>query len=972
MRAAALGLAGAVLLLLAAPASADIGDFLGKPVASVRITAEGRAVADPRLLMLIETPVGTPLSVAAVRETVTHLFALGRYEDVVVHADTAATGVALVYDLVPLHPIDTIRFAGAIEPGVDPRHLRRVVRERYGEAPLPANQEAIARAVAEDLHQRGYRRARVTPAVQLSHDPDRATLTLTIEPGTRTRIGVVEVAGVAADIAPPLLNELRLQPGKPYEPEAIDARVRKYEEHRRSDGFLGATARVVFTLDAEERVANGTLTVAPGSKVRVEFKGDPLPGSKQSELVPIEQEATVNEDTLEDFRQRIEDYFHQLGFRDAKAEHTEHDVNGVLVVTYTINRGPAYRVADVQIDGARSVSLSDLQPFVRLGSGQPFTRAALERDVSSLEEFYRRQGFSAVTIDQEVTPLPATGASEVPLLVRLSVVENALATIESVQLRGNTAMPDAELRAKLSLQPGQPFYATQMVMDRDTIQLEYANRGYQNATVSSSPGLSGDGRRANVIYAVNPGPRLIVDHVLIVGNERTRTETIERELRIKPGDPLGLSAVLETQRRLVELGLFRRVRITQVDVGDEALRDVLVSIEESPATTIGYGGGLEVGARIRTSADTGAAVQRLEFAPRAFFEVGRRNLFDKNRSINLFTRISLRPADEVTPLDPTAANAEGYDFSEYRVLGTYREPRIFGTVADGFVTGTVEQQVRSSFDFARRAFNFEVARALTREVSLSGNYQIQWTKLFNERIAPDDKPTIDRLFPQLLLSSVSASIVDTTRDDIVDPTKGRYLSANGQLAPERLGSEVGFVKSYFTAQFFRSMPFHSTVLATSARLGMAYRFAEDVPLDDGGQPVVDAELVQELPASERFFAGGDTTVRGFPLDSLGTPETLDKNGFALGGNALVIFNVELRTPIKGGFGVVGFLDTGNVFARTTDIDLGDLRSSAGFGIRYKSPVGPIRIDLGFKLGRQIVGGVLEPLTALHLSLGQAF
>ena len=104
----------------------------------------------------------------------------------------------------------------------------------------------------------------------------------------------------------------------------------------------------------------------------------------------------------------------------------------------------------------------------------------------------------------------------------------------------------------------------------------------------------------------------------------------------------------ESQKNLVELGLFRRVRITQVEVGDEALRDVLVTIEESPATTIGYGGGLEVGARIRTSANTGAAEQHLEFAPRAFFEIGRRNLFDKNRSINLFTRISLRPTDDVT------------------------------------------------------------------------------------------------------------------------------------------------------------------------------------------------------------------------------------------------------------------------------------------------------------------------------------
>jgi len=130
--------------------------------------------------------------------------------------------------------------------------------------------------------------------------------------------------------------------------------------------------------------------------------------------------------------------------------------------------------------------------------------------------------------------------------------------------------------------------------------------------------------------------------------------------------------------------------------------------------------------------------------------------------------------------------------------------------------------------------------------------------------------------------------------------------------------------------------------------------------------------IEELPQSERFFAGGDTTVRGFALDTLGTPATIDKNGFPIGGNGVVLFNAELRVPVGRGVGFVGFLDTGNVFAQVSDIYLGDLRSSAGFGVRYKSPVGPIRIDLGFKLRREVVAGQLERLTALHISFGEAF
>jgi outer membrane translocation and assembly module TamA len=320
-------------------------------------------------------------------------------------------------------------------------------------------------------------------------------------------------------------------------------------------------------------------------------------------------------------------------------------------------------------------------------------------------------------------------------------------------------------------------------------------------------------------------------------------------------------------------------------------------------------------------------------------------------------------------------------FAEYRVLGTYREPRVLGTAADAALSATLEQQIRSSFDFARRALSAEVGHRLSPSVSLSGNYQLQHTRIFNDQIAPSDRLLIDRLFPQVRLSSFSLSAVQSTRDDVVDPKSGHYLSANGQVAAEAIGSEVGFFKSFFAAQFFHTLPnARGTVLATSVRLGMATGFPRTVAattpdgepiLDPSGQPVT--AVVEDLPASERFFAGGDTTVRGFALDQLGTSETLDKNGFAIGGNGLVILNAELRMPVRGSIGVVGFLDSGNVYAKTTHIDLSELRTSVGFGVRYRSPVGPIRIDLGFKLSRhEIVPGVRESLTALHISLGQAF
>ena len=268
---------------------------------------------------------------------------------------------------------------------------------------------------------------------------------------------------------------------------------------------------------------------------------------------------------------------------------------------------------------------------------------------------------------------------------------------------------------------------------------------------------------------------------------------------------------------------------------------------------------------------------------------------------------------------------------------------------------------------------------MTRTLSVSGSYQIQRTTVFNVSVSPADQLLIDRTFPQYLLSSFAASLIRDTRDDAVAPGAGEYLSANSQFAARRIGSQVGFAKSFFTAQLFRTLPgTQGIVFAGNARLGLAGGFPRDA-IDNAGRPIVDTGgrplVIRDLPQSERFYAGGDTTVRGFALDRLGVRhvpsrpgDTIDPNGFSLGGNGLVIFNAEVRAPVRASLGVVGFADTGNVFARVADIDLGELRSAVGVGLRYKSPVGPIRVDLGFKVKRQ----VNEGLTAWFVAFGQAF
>ena len=922
---------------------AAIDDYLGKPIASVRLLIEGRDTTDPAVARVVETPVGQPLTVAAVRDTISHLFSLGRFDDIRVDATLDGGRVALRYELSPIHRVTQIQFTGGVNaPGIDAGVMRKAVVDRFGTSPSLGQVDQLRQIVSDVLRERGYLHPEIRPRADIAHAPDRATLVFVIEPGPRTAVGDIDIVGTPAVPRAELLGRLHLAPGAPYQRDALNDRVERYVADRRKAGYYEAKITVTPTLVNSDRTANLLLTVMPGARVRVVFNGDTLPESKRVELVPVQREGSVDEDLLEDSTNRIEDYLRSEGYRDARAPHAREEANGELRVSFDVRRGREYRVDRLEISGNASVPLAELAPVLKLGDGQPFAESKLDADMAAVEDLYHRRGFVSAKVRSAEEPQPTDAAAGfVPLRVRLVINEGPRTVVSGLTIQGNRVMSEATVKEDLGLQPGRPYVDTQLVLDRDAIQTRYANLGYPNVTVDANPNFTADRTGAAPVFTVHEGTRLFVDHVLIVGNVRTSTDTIERELQFKPGDPLSEAAKIETRRRLATLGLFRRIQITELAHGDEAKHDVVVTIEESPATTVLFGLGGDGRFRVvRTVA--GGTSDRLDVAPRGSFQISRRNLFGKNRSVSLFTSVSVRLQKQqvFTDQDILTTN-DVFAPPEYRVIGTYVEPRIFNTSADALITGTVEQQARSSFNFARRGVSAQLKRQVTREVQLFTSYQLQRTRLFDASINPADQPLIDRIFPQVRLSSASSSVIRDTRDDVVDPGAGDYLSANLQVAGRHIGSEVGFAKTFVRAQLFKTIPQgRRLVLAGNASLGIATGFAREVTQTDA-DGVVTTRTVADLPASERFFAGGDTTVRGFSLDALGTPGTLDKDGFPIGGNATVILNAELRATVWPSIQAVGFFDAGNVFSLATDLDLREMRGAVGVGVRYRSPVGPI-------------------------------
>ena len=969
-------------------AGAEPQDFLGRTITDVRVEIAGVAVTEAAVLELVETRVGERLDMQTVRGTIEHLVGVGRFEDVQVFADETNQGVALRWQLIPVRKITSISVAG--NPVLPAQEIRRVVSDRFGATPSTNRTNEMMRRLTDYYRERGFEEASVLPRVQDDDStPEESELVLTIEAGRRVAVGEVAVTGTRLDAQAEVIRLLGLQSGRPFDQVALDARIASYEESLRERGYYQARVRESHVSgSAGPWSVNVTIAVEVGPHVSLVFAGDPLPEGNRDQLVPIRAERTVDQDLLEDASLRIENALREQGYRTARAPYAREEKGGELVLTFTIARGPLHRVGSVETAGNVKIAAADLAPLLQVKAGDPFVEARAGLIAAAIAELYRVRGFAQASVRPALQVLPEAQAVNVtyrPVAIRFEIVEGPQTVLSGLAFEGNTAIASPVLQAQMALQAGKPFYRPQMSVDRDAIERAYRSQGFQSVSVNSQLAFTPDQQQVALTWMIREGDQIKVDHVLISGNARISAGLIRRELTIRPGDPLSEDAMIESQQRLAALGLFRRVRISELPRTGSLAHDVLVELEESATTTIDYGGGVEVG-RIAESADDGSgAIDQLDIGPRGFFAISRRNLWGKNRSVTLFGRVTLRREAE-DPNDPELTGA--YGFNDYRGLFTYREPRAFGTTGDAQATAFIEQGRRSSFSFNRRGVTTDYARRLGN-FTVTGRYTFDYTKLFDEQIAAEDQLLIDRLFPQVKLSKIFGGILRDSRDDVLDPQQGAVIGLDGSVAARILGSEVGFVKTFAQGFLYRRLPGRRIVVAAGARLGLAVGFSQDIPppleiaaAPPGAEHAVDSPdaapiafpiAIRDLPASERFFGGGDTTVRGFALDRLGTDETLDPQGFPQGGNGMAIFNLETRAPYWKNLQFVWFLDAGNVFKHASDIHLQEIRFTSGVGFRYRSPIGPLRVDWGWKLSTRLeLTGGRERSNVLHISLGQAF
>ncbi len=940
---------------------------IGRPIVRVELQIEGRPDTTPAFLNLIDIHPGDRLSIEAWRRVTERFDQVPRFEGVSVKVVEQPDGVVLIFDLVPRHPIDALDFEG--ETGLPIAELERQVGEQFNGLPPASRRADVEDQVRRILKDEGYRSAVVTTEVIPYHDPDRATLKVNVNAGPRTIVADAVIRGQSSLDPARTLARLGVTPGAPYRERALVAALAEIRDELRARQFYTAIAQhQTPTMSADGTKASLVITIDAGPLVVLQVVGA-LPGSVD-DFIPIKRQSSVDADLLDDSCVAIREALQRQGYWRATATHASATPTpDRLVITFTIDRGKRYRVVRLDVPAGLQMTAADFQAQKALATGAWFDQNGVVSALLAIKSQYQERGFHRVVMNPTYDEVNGRDALEGGVVIHPNITEGpkAIVTRITFDLGDHPIVPEVKLRPLMLSREQAPYVPGNLVLDREVLPAFYESRGFLSRTVSITPQVNATGTEVQLAVVAREGPQVKVGEIIVVGNEKISAETILREITLRVGEPYSESARIESQRRLYNnLSSFRSVRITADErLPGETTARIVISVEESSAMTFDIGGGIEGGARFRAS----TGLDRVEFAPRAFVAVGRRNLGGRNRAVNLFARAAYRPNNA---------------FTEYRVTGSYRERYAFRSPTDILLTVTSEQAIRTSFNFIRRVGSAEVVRPVTPRVTVLGRYSLEWTKLFDEVISVQDQPLIDRLFPQVRLSMFSGGALWDGRDNPLNPTRGGQVSGNVDVALRSLGSEVGFVKSFGQASVFRAIPsLSNATFAGRVQVGLARGFERPVAVVDGsGQPVIGpdgtplSQVVADLPASQRFFAGGSNSVRGFQVDRLGVPAVLDANGLSAGGNGLVVFNAEIRVKAariyKRDLRVVAFVDAGNVFHRASDVNLAQLRTAVGFGVRYDSPLGPLRLDFGFKTDRLVFATGPERRWEFHLSIGEVF
>jgi outer membrane protein assembly complex protein YaeT len=986
---------------LTTPAPDAILPFAGLTVTRILFTGvtqeRVKAIADH-----LAQQESQPLNPDDVKRSLRQLYRSGLYDDIAVEAYRVPGGVELTFAGTPRAFIGSVSVYGAIGATMNTQ-LERASQLAAG---TRLTREKLSRALNQmraTLATGGYHEPKIDQQITPYPRDQLVDIVFHVTSGPQARVGKVEVSGDPGIGLVEFRHYAHLRTGARVDRDtvshALDGALRHYQGGDRLEADVKLESAAY---DSATRQMNFHFSVTRGPLVKVIVEGVNLASGRIKHLIPVYEEGAVDEDLLNEGNRRLRDYYQRLGYFDARATHVQQTIsspdsaNAQLNIIFTVQPGPRRHVEHVLIKGNHYFDLATLNDLLSVHPASPldphgaYSQALVSADIAALQNVYQANGFSSVKVTAEtntpetvqadhppVAPAGEARGSE-PLTVTYNVDEGAQMKVGTVEIEGNAHIETQKLTPLLNTISDQLFSPQNLAGDRDALLNTYLSHGFEQVNVEIGQTIeSTNEHKVDVTFRVTEGEQIFVRKVLITGFTYTRPATIARAITIHAGDELNQSALLDTQRNLYNYALFNEVNtVIENPNGDEPDKTVLLQLTEARRWTLTYGFGFEVQTGQPQNNCAGAIAGgvpcnpngKTGVSPRVIADITRNGLFGREQSASLRGTYGL--LEQSLQFLYQIPHFEGIKSFGFGFSAGYANSEDVST----YVASRLEGAFRGTENFNRSGWLFSKANTFIYEL----NFRRVKVAASTLQVYPSE---ISELATATRVGGPAFTWIRDTRDEPMDAHRGTYTSFQEFLSDRDFGAQAEFNRIDTTNSSYYSFDKGAFVIARTTHYGQIRAFGS------GSSGII--------PLPERLFSGGPTSLRGFSFNAAGPrdPET----GFPIGGAGALANSTELRLPppnlpwFGNALSVVVFHDMGNVFTNAGDAWQSAIRvrqpdrdsckalatpgnatsynptglpdstgqhgacsfnyfsHAPGVGLRYHTPVGPIRLDFSYNL-----------------------
>ncbi|MDP9169961.1 MAG: BamA/TamA family outer membrane protein, partial [Acidobacteriota bacterium] len=938
-----------VFLLAACTLVGQVSQFEGKKIVDVQYSPA--STLDPADLDKFQ-PVkkGEVLRAADVASAIDGLYSTGGFTDVAVEAEAAEGGVIVRFVTKDQFFVGGGDLEGRIAFPPNRGELHSNTQFTLG---MPFQDQDVTTAIDSMTRlftANGLYEAKITPHVERNDEGRQVFITFNIAEGKRAKYEMPVINGNAM-----LSNDTILRvtgwriPIIHWWRQVTNAQTRNgvqrlLGKYQGQDRLTAKVQLEKLDYDAKTRRVRPTLTINPGPKVKVTTVEAKLSKRVLRRYVPVFEELTVDNDLLVEGKRNLQDYMQSQGYYDVDIDfRVQPPVNDVETVEYVIARGQRHKVVKVDVAGNKYFDSETIRErmfiapaAINMRHGR-FSEAFRRKDEENVAELYKANGFRDVKVSVTVDDDFKGRSGDVA--VTLNVAEGPQWIVDDLTIKGMSQVKKDEVAGQVASAAGQPFADVNLATDRNAILTEYFKRGFPAATFKAGWEASGTPNHVNVVYEITEGERQYVRRVITSGNHVTRKSLVDKTITMKPGDPLSPVEETDIQKKFYDLGVFARVdTAVQNPEGASTHKYVLYNFEDANRYTVNVGLGAQI-ARFGSPSQTSLAspAGSTGFSPEFSIDVSRLNFLGLGHTVSLRTL---------------------YSNIEKKGSISYLQPRFFNNAGRAISYTLLYDNTLNVRTFASRREEANVQISQQFSKSLTGLFRVAYRRVSVSNVII---PVL--LVPQFLqpvrIGIVSANLVQDRRNNPGNPSHGIYNTLDIGLASKVFGSQRSFGRVLVRNATYYKLS-KSLVLARQTQFGVIAPFAAPTGLT----------AQESVPLPERFFGGGADSLRAFSYNQAGPRDigaavvaggpSSRPTGFPLGGNALFFNTVELRFPLLGeNIQGVFFHDMGNVFSSLSNLsfrykqkDLEDFDytvHAVGFGIRYRTPVGPVRVDLAYSL-----------------------